>query len=353
MITLIDVMQRRLAGLLAAVAAAVLASGCSPASSAPHAVERGGTAMGSELHLSAWVADDASARAAFAAVFAEFDRLDALLSVWREGSDVLRINAAAGERPVAVGPDVRAVLHAARQISEWTGGKFDVTFGPLADIWKFDAQNKDDTVPDDDSIRARLPLIDYRRIEIDDAAGTVFLPRKGMRVHLGGIGKGYAVDHAVAILRNAGLHDFMIQAGGDLYVGGRKDGRPWRLGITDPRGPAGRTFAAVDLSDGTFSTSGDYSRFFMKDGVRYHHLLDPATGRPARGCRSVTIVADSPVEADGLSTGVFILGPADGMALIERLPHVEGVIVTASNEVMVSSGLKDRLVVLAPPTDAP
>src|SRR4029077_4998119 len=156
--------------------------------------------------------------------------------------------------------------------------------------------------------------------EIDDRAGTVFLARKGMRVHLGGIGKGYAVERAVNRLRAAGLHDFMIQAGGDLYVGGQKDGRPWRLGINDPRGPAGRSFATIDLSDGTFSTSGDYARSFVKDGVRYHHILDPADGQPARGCRSVTIVADSPILADGLSTGVFIMGPDAGMALVELLP---------------------------------
>jgi thiamine biosynthesis lipoprotein len=174
-----------------------------------------------------------------------------------------------------------------------------------------------------------------------------------MRIHLGGIGKGFAVERSQNILRRAGMRDFMIQAGGDLYVAGVNGDRPWRLGINDPRGPAGRSFATVDISDGTFSTSGDYARFFIKDGVRYHHLLDPATGRPARGCRSVTIVANSPRLADGLSTGVFILGPTEGMALIERLPDVEGIIVTAQNEVMVSSGLKDKVTMIAAPTDAP
>jgi thiamine biosynthesis lipoprotein len=308
--------------------------------------------MGSELRLTAWTTDPAGARSAFDAVFKEFDRLDALMSVWRAGSDVLRINAAAGERAVPVSADVREALRTAHQISEWTGGKFDVTFGALADIWKFD-HDQDNTVPGGDAIRSRLPLIDYRQIAIDEAAGTVFVKRKGMRVHLGGIGKGYAVERAVKIMRRAGLQDFLVQAGGDLYAAGHKDGRPWRLGIDDPRGPGGRSFATVDLSDGTFSTSGDYARSFMKDGIRYHHLLDPATGQPARGCRSVTIVADSPLVADGLSTGVFILGPVEGMALIERLPDVEGVIVTAKNEVLVSSGLKDQFVLLAPPTDAP
>jgi len=327
--------------------------GGSPGAAPSRVVQRAGTAMGSELRLTAYTSDEAAAQRAFDAVFGEFERLDALLSVWRPGSDVLRVNAAAGDRPVAVSPDTRAVLRAARQVSDWTAGKFDVTFGPLAEVWKFDAQDQDNSIPDDAHIRARLPLIDYRKVEIDDEAGTVFLARKGMRIHLGGIGKGYAVERAAAILRQAGIRDFMIQAGGDLYAGGLKEGKPWRLGINDPRGPAGRLFAAVDLSDGTFSTSGDYARFFVKGGIRYHHLLDPASGLPARGCRSVTIVADSPTQADALSTGVFILGPADGMALVERLPGVEAVIVTATNEVIVSSGLKERLVQLGRPTDAP
>jgi len=327
--------------------------GGSPGAAPSRVVQRAGTAMGSELRLTAYTSDEAAAQRAFDAVFGEFERLDALLSVWRPGSDVLRVNAAAGDRPVPVSSDTRAVLRAARQVSDWTAGKFDVTFGPLAEVWKFDAQDQDNSIPDDAHIRARLPLIDYRKVEIDDEAGTVFLARKGMRIHLGGIGKGYAVERAAAILRQAGIRDFMIQAGGDLYAGGLKEGKPWRLGINDPRGPAGRLFAAVDLSDGTFSTSGDYARFFVKGGIRYHHLLDPASGLPARGCRSVTIVADSPTQADALSTGVFILGPADGMALVERLPGVEAVIVTATNEVIVSSGLKERLVQLGRPTDAP
>ena len=195
--------------------------------------------MGSELRLSAWATDEAAARAAFDAVFADFERLESLMSTWRPGSDVLRINAAAGVQPVHVAAEVREVLRQARQISEWTEGTFDVTFGALTDVWKFD-HDQDNSIPSAAAIRARLPLIDYRQIEIDDRAGTVFLKRQGMKIHLGGIGKGYAVERAVDILRRAGLRDFMIQAGGDLYVGGRKDGRPWRLGIQDPRGAEGQ-----------------------------------------------------------------------------------------------------------------
>src|SRR5437763_16015713 len=135
------------------------------------------------------------------------------------------------------------------------------------------------------------------------------------------------------MLRRRGLSDSMMQAGGDLYVAGRRGDRPWRLGIRDPRGPADRSFAALDLSDGTFSTSGDYERFFMKDGRRYHHILDLAAGQPARLCRSVTLVSDRAVIADALAKGIFILGPDAGMALIERAPGVQGVIVGANNEV--------------------
>ena len=308
--------------------------------------------MGATLRLAAWTGDEVGADAAFNDVFAEFERLENLMSVWREGSDVLRLNRAAGGHPVAVAPEMIEVLTHARRISEWTGGKFDVTFGALSGLWRFD-QDQDNVVPDMTEVRRRLPLIDYRALEIDARAGTAFLARKGMAAHLGGIGKGYAMDRGIAILRGRGLRNFLIQAGGDMYVAGLKDRKPWRLGIQDPRGPANHPFAELDLSDGTFSTSGDYERFFIRNGRRYHHILDPTSGEPSRGCRSVTIVADRAVIADGLSTGVFLLGPEAGMALIERLPDVEGVIVSASNEVLISSGLKSRLRIVAPPTDGP
>ena len=315
-------------------------------------VERAGVAMGSELRLTAWTKDEAAARAGFDAVFAEFERLEALMTVWRTGSDIERLNAAAGDHPVPVSPDVREVLRIARQVSEWTDGTFDVTFGALSDLWKFD-HDQDNTIPDPVEVRRRLPLVDYRALEVDERAGTAFLKRKGMRAHLGGIGKGFAVDRAVKMLRDRGLRDFMIQAGGDLYVAGTRGDRPWRLGIRDPRGPSDRSFAMLDLSDGTFSTSGDYERFFIDDGRRYHHILDPRIGEPARACRSVTLVTDRAVLADALAKGVFILGPKAGMALIERLPGVEGVIVGANNEVVVSKGLKGRLQIISQPTDAP
>lgn len=320
---------------------------------ATRSIERTHETMGTEIRLTASTADEAAAVAAFTQVFADFDRLDSVLSVWKPESEVVRLNAAAGDHPVPVSAETREVLRIAREVSEWTEGAFDVTFGALTGLWKFDAQDKDGTVPDPREVQKRLPLVGYRGLTLDEAAGTAFLARKGMKVHLGGIGKGYAVDRAAAILRSHGLRDFMIQAGGDLYVGGLKDGRPWKLGIRDPRGPADQLFATLELTDGTFSTSGDYERFFVKDGRRYHHILDLTLGEPARLSRSVTLVTNKAVVADALAKGVFILGPVRGLALVERIPDVEAVIVGAGNEVVVSSGLKGKVTMLARPTDAP
>jgi thiamine biosynthesis lipoprotein len=327
-------------------------AGCAESTpAAARLVERSRVSMGSQLKLAAWTSDEARALDTFEHVFREFDRLEALLSVWQDGSDVVRMNKNAGITPVAVSQDTINVLRAAAETSALTRGKFDVTFGALSDIWRFD-HDQDNIVPDRRLIEARLTRIDYRAVQIDDTAKTAFITRPGMRVHLGGIGKGYALDRAIALLRDRGFSDFLIQSGGDLYVAGTDGGKPWKLGIADPRGTHD-PFATLEITDGTFSTSGDYERFFMKDGKRYHHLIDPDFGEPVSGCRSVTIVTNRAVIADVLSTGVFIMGPDDGMKLIEQLPDVEGVIVTAENQVLVSSGLKGRLQLLRPPTNAP
>ena len=308
-------------------------------------------AMGSSLRVAIWTADEAKASAAAEQVFTEFHRLESLLSVWKPGSDVVRLNAAAGRQPVSVSNETLELLSAARIGSERTNGKFDITFGALADIWKFD-HDQDNRVPDRAAIEARLPLVDFRAVEVDAAGRTAFNTRPGVRVHLGGIGKGYAIDVAVALLRQQGFRDFLIQAGGDIYAAGTNNGPPWKLGIADPRG-SHEAFAALQVRDATLSTSGDYERSFLEDGIRYHHLIDPDRGEPARGCRSVTNVTTRATMDDVLSTGVFIMGPDAGMALIEKLPDVEGVIVTASNEILISSGLRGLVDITGPPTDEP
>jgi len=340
--------------LTSVIAACLVFAACTgPASGGAHLVDRTRSSMGTELRLTAWTNDEPGVVAAFEAIFREFDRLEGLLSNWQEDSDVQRLNSAAGQHPVRVGTELRDVLETARQVSDWTNGKFDVTFGVMSGLWKFDYQNQDGTIPDHREVVRRRSLINYRDIELDERNGTAFLRRHGMVVNLGGIGKGYAVDRARAILHDRGFRDFLIQFGGDMYAGGREGDRPWKLGIQDPRGPANRIFATVDVSDSTFSTSGDYARSFIKDGRRYHHILDPATGEPSQGCRSVTIMTRSATIADGLSTGVFVLGPEHGMALIEQLPDVEGIIVSAKNALLVSSGLQGRMTLLSPPADGP
>ena len=334
----------------ALIVLAIVAGACDSATP-QRLVERSQVSMGSSLKVSIWTTDEARAAKSAERVAREFDRLESMLSVWKDGSDVVRLNAAAGQQPVPVSRETIEVLTAARIGSEWTAGKFDITFGALADIWKFD-HDQDNRVPERSVIDRQLPLVDYRAVQVNAANGTAFIARPDVRVHLGGIGKGYAVDVAVALLRQQGFRDFLIQAGGDIYAAGTNNGTPWTLGIADPRGNHA-AFAALEIADATFSTSGDYERFFIKGGVRYHHLIDPDRGEPARGCRSVTIVADRATTADVLSTGVFIMGPDAGMALIERLPNVEGIIVSSSNHVLISSGLKDRVKIASPPTDAP
>jgi thiamine biosynthesis lipoprotein len=309
--------------------------------------------MGSQLHLSVWTTDSVAANSAFDSIAQELRRLEDLMSNWRDGSDIQKLNAAAGKHPVHIAPEIRELLRTANQVSEWTNGRFDVTFGVMAGLWKFDYQNEEQTIPDPGEVTRRRKLINYRDLKIDDDKETAFLLREGMVANLGGIRKGYAVDRTRDLLVAAGFRNFMIQFGGDMYVAGIAGDRPWRLGIQDPRGTDDHTFASIELFDSTFSTSGDYERFFIKDGRRYHHIIDPGNGEPSIGCRSVTIVARSATIADGLSTGVFIMGPEAGMALIEKLPDVEGVIVSSNNEVLVSTGLKGRLTILAQPTDAP
>ena len=332
---------------------ALLAVFCrAPAVDAPATlVERSHVTMGSPLRLTAWTADERAAVNAFDAVFVEVDRLDRLMTVWRDDSDVARLNAAAGRQPVPVSAETFEVLQTATDLARLTGGNFDVTFAAL-DVWKFD-HDIDGRVPSKAEITARLPLVDHTALELDARARTAFLKRPGMRVNLGGIGKGYAVDRAATLLRSHRLEHFMIQFGGDLYAAGRRGDRPWRVGLQDPRGAADQSFATIELRDETFSTSGDYERSFVRDGRRYHHIIDPHTGEPARGARSVTIVARRAVLADAVAKAVFVAGAEAGMRLIEELPDVEGVMVDARNEVRVSSGLTRRLTVLAPPTDGP
>lgn len=284
------------------------------------------------------------ARAAFEAAAAEIKRVEDLMTTWRD-SEVYRINAQAGKSAVKVGDETFAVIKESVHASEISEGTFDITFQTLHGLWKFD-EDLERKVPSDKDIKARLPFVSYKNIVLDEAAKTVKLTKAQTQISLGGIAKGYGVDMAVKVLEKAGLDSFFVQAGGDLYAKGKKpDGSQWQAGVRDPRGKAGEYFAMLPLSDHAFSTAGDYERTFILDGVRYHHIIDPRTGYPAKACRSVTIYAPTAFLADEIDDAVFILGPQKGLELVESIDGVGAVIVDAKNNLYISKRLQGKVAI--------
>jgi len=313
----------------------------------PHKIERTTQVMGTLASITIWSDDDDAAAAAIDAAFTELHRIETLMTSWTDDSVVARINTAAGTRRGAtVDDETLQVLHKALAISKLTDGAFDVTIGVFHDLWKF-GSNQTGEIPSAAAIAERVRLVDYRAVRIDARRHRVRLARKGMAITLGGIAKGYAVDRAATLLRTKSFHDFIIQAGGDLYVAGRKGDKPWIVGIRDPRGSRSTPFVVTAIEDRTFSTSGDYERAFVINGVRYHHILDPATGRPARRSRSVTVMTRDALTADALSTALFVLGARAGMTIVEHLAGVEAVFVDADNHAHVSSGLRGKLQIVS------
>jgi FAD:protein FMN transferase len=313
--------------------------------------------MGTRCTIAALHAERAVVEQAVASALREIARLDALLTTWTDSSEVSRINAGAGNgEAIPVSPETFEVLERSLWIARASGGAFDITVGAFKGLWKFDEDN-DGSLPRPEDVLARLPLVDYRGLLLDAARHSARLARKGQSITLGGIAKGLIVDHAVARLREAGLRDFLVQAGGDMFASGRHGDRPWRVGIQDPRAGAGQarsadtSFALIALENSAFNTSGDYERFVIKDGKRYHHIIDPHTGYPVTHTRSVTVLAPTSFLADTLDTAVFVLGVEKGMQLIASIPGVEVVIVDSKNQVHVSPGLAGRLQLTRPPSD--
>jgi len=233
-------------------------------------------------------------------------------------------------------------------MSRRSGGAFDITYAAMRGLWKFD-EDLEKRLPDPAEIARRRRLINWRDVTLDERAHTVKLRRAGMRIGLGGIAKGYAVDRATAVLHARGLTDFMVQAGGDLYVAGQKGPARWMVGVRDPRGSARDVIARMPIKDQAFSTAGDYERAFVLDGKRYHHIIDPKTGYPATASRGVTILAPSAFLADALDDAVFILGPVKGIALCASFPGTATVIVDANNKVWMSPALQGKLVMTGEP----
>jgi len=322
-------------------------------------VNRSTTAMGTFVQIRVWLAgnptaaDEARAGAAIEKGLAELRRLEALMTTWKPESDVSRINAAAGKAPVKISDEVFDCIARSLGFAKRSFGAFDISFYALKGLWHFD-DDLNPTLPDDAEVRRRLPLIDWQKIELDRRAKTVRLAREGMAINLGGIGKGYAVDAAVRVVKAAGFANGLVQAGGDLMIFGSKSGQPFMAGVRDPRSPdPDDYFAVCPVADHAFSTAGDYERAFLKGGKRYHHILDPKTGYPATGARSVTVYARDATTADGLDDAVLILGPERGLRVIEETPDAGAIIVDTQNRVHISKRLQGRVRIIHPPTDAP
>lgn len=255
-----------------------------------------------------------AARAAAEEALREVARIEKLMSEWLPDSPISQVNAAAGQKPVSVPPEVSALLRRALEYGAKSGGAFDITWRGMGNIWRFDEHFR---VPSATEVEAGRRNVDYRAVLVE--GDNVTLARPGMGIGLGGIAKGYAVDRAAAVLRQAGFTDTLVAGAGDMLASGSKYGAPWRLAVQDPRGERGQALGTVELSGAAISTSGDYERYRMVDDVRYHHIMDPRTGWPARGSISVSIIAPTAEQTDALATSIFVLGPEKGLALAREL----------------------------------
>ncbi len=324
--------------IITILAVCLLAStGCGPTY---HTVKRGQMLMGTVVQVTALASDEETAQRAVAAGLAEIRRLEERLSTWIPTSDLSQVNAASGRDPVTVGPEALLLVTRSLEIARLTDGGFNIAVGPAVQAWSVTETPR---IPSQRELDQLRPLTDWSQVVVDETAKTIFLTRPGMRLDVGGIGKGYAADMAVEAMKQAGATAGVVALSGDIKTFGYlPQGQRYQFGIQHPRRP-GALLGSLELSNEAISTAGDYERFFEQEGVRYHHILDPATLQPARACQSVTVVAQEGWLADGLDTGIFVMGPEIGMALVERLPGVEAVIVDSQGNMAVSSGLQHRL----------
>lgn len=291
--------------------------------------------MGTRCAVELWTEDRARGEAAIEAVFADMRRIDALMSTYKPDSEISRVNAGAGKAPVPVSEELFALLQTAQQYSALSSGAFDITYASVGYLYDYRAHQR----PDQKAISAALPGVDYRQLRLDPVRRTVAFGRPGMRIDLGGIAKGYAVDRGIEILKARGMGRAMVNAGGDTRVSGDRFGKPWVVGIRHPD-RANEVVMRIPLVDAAFSTSGDYERYFEEGGVRYHHILDPKTGQSPHAVRSVTVIASNATRTDGLTKTVFILGPKAGLDFINGLPDADAIVIAADGKVSYSKGLQ-------------
>ena len=292
--------------------------------------------MGTRVHAELFEEDGARAQALLAQVIAEMRRIEQAYSPYVEESELSRLNREAGKGWVNVSAELLELLEQSAQASQMTGGAFDITYASVGRYYDYRAGAR----PDDAKLKAGLEAINYEFVELDPAAGRVRFLHPLVYVDLGGIAKGYAVDRCIELLAEAGITQASVAAGGDSRILGDRFGEPWTVGIQDPRAPDSMA-VLLPLVDVAVSTSGDYERFFVEDGIRYHHIIDPSTGDSARQSWSVTILGTEATLTDALSTSVFVLGPDKGLALIDRLPGIDAIIIDADGELRFSADLAE------------
>jgi thiamine biosynthesis lipoprotein len=290
--------------------------------------------MGTEVSVYLWSDDPEAGRLSLEDVFSEAARIDRLMSTYKDESEISEINRNAASGPVAAGSELFGLIRRSLDISVLTRGAFDITYDSVGQHYDFRARQR----PDREVIETERQFIDYRFVTLDQAAGTVFFEKDGVRINLGGIAKGYVVERGVDLLRRQGIEHAIVTAGGDSRLLGDRRGRPWMVGIRDPR-EEGEVAISLPLADEAISTSGDYERFFDEDGVRYHHIISPGTGEPASGVHSATVIGPDAVITDALSTSVFVMGVHKGLTLISTLPDYESVVIDAEGQVFFSDGL--------------
>jgi FAD:protein FMN transferase len=291
--------------------------------------------MGTRMVVELWADDREQGDAAVAAVLAEMRRIDASMSTYKPSSEVSQVNAHAAQRAVKVSLELFDLLTTAREFSVVTEGAFDVTYASVGYLYDY----REHVRPNDAQIAKALPGINYKHVLLDANAHTVKFSQPGVRIDLGGIGKGHAVDRGIAILQARGFKNALVTAGGDSRIVGDRFGKPWVVGIRHPD-RKDEVIAKIPLEDAALSTSGDYERYFDEDGVRYHHILDPHTGKSARKVRSATIIGPTATRTDGLSKTAFVLGAERAIELYNKMEGIDAVLVTPEGRVLYTKGLE-------------
>jgi thiamine biosynthesis lipoprotein len=301
-------------------------------------VDRTEAVMGTRVYVQLWADDAEKGNAAIESVMAEMRRIDALMSHYKPDSQVSLINQHAANEPVQVDPELFDLLRLSTHFSEITLGAFDITYASVGYLYNYPLH----VHPTEEQIRTALPAVNWRNLQFDAAHHAIRFGHPGMRIDLGGIAKGYAVDRGVAILKARGIQHALVTAGGDSRLLGDHLGRPWLVSIAHPDEPHNpdKVVTRIPLSDAAVSTSGDYERYFDEDGVRYHHIIDPHTGHPATRVRSATIIGPTATQTDGLSKTAFVLGPEKALEIINRMPDFDAVLVTPAGKLLYSNGLR-------------